>query len=145
MPVEEYKIITKLFDVENLQDIEVYKAHDGYKALEVALKMTPDEVIQTVQNSALAGRGGAWFSAGMKWSFMPKEPTVPSYLCVNADESEPGTFKDRQLLAKNPHQLLEGTLIAAYAIRASVAYIYIRGEMWEEMVQMSYLLDIIFG
>ncbi len=136
MPVEEYKIITKLFDVENLQDIEVYKAHDGYKALEAALKMTPDEVTQTVQDSALAGRGGAWFSAGMKWSFMPKEPTVPSYLCVNADESEPGTFKDRQLLAKNPHQLLEGTIIAAYAIRASVAYIYIRGEMWEEMVQM---------
>ena len=136
MAVEEYKIITKLFDVENLKDIEVYKTHGGYRALEKVLKMPPDEVIQEVQDSGLAGRGGAWFSTGMKWSFMPKEPQVPSYLCVNADESEPGTFKDRQLLEKNPHQLLEGTIIASYAIRSSAAYIYIRGEMWENLVQM---------
>ncbi len=136
MPVEEHKIITKRFGVENLQDLEVYRAHNGYRALEKALRMTPDEVVETVQDSGLAGRGGAWFPTGMKWGFMPKAPTVPSYLCVNADESEPGTFKDRQLLRWDPHQLLEGTIIAAYAIRASVAYIYIRGEMWEEMVQM---------
>ena len=118
---EEYKIITKLFDVENLQEMEVYRSHGGYQALEKALKMSPDEVIQEVQDSGLAGRGGAWFSSGMKWSFMPKEPDGPSYLCVNADESEPGTFKDRQLLEKNPHQLLEGVIIAAHAIRASAA------------------------
>ncbi|MDP6777520.1 MAG: NADH-quinone oxidoreductase subunit NuoF [Candidatus Latescibacteria bacterium] len=136
MAVEEHKIITKLLDVEGLRDIQVYKAHGGYEALEKALKTGPDEVIQEVQDSGLSGRGGAWFSTGMKWSFMPKEPAVPSYLCVNADESEPGTFKDRKLLRGNPHQLLEGTIIASYAIRASAAYIYVRGEMWEEMVQM---------
>ena len=117
MAAEEHKVITKLFGVENLEDIEVYKANGGYQAIEKALKMSPDEVIQSVQDSGLAGRGGAWFNTGMKWSFMPKEGSVPSYLCVNGDESEPGTFKDRQLLEKNPHQLLEGALIAAYAIR----------------------------
>ena len=131
---EEHKIITKFLDVENLRDIDVYKAHDGYRALEKALGRSPDEVIQEVQESGLAGRGGAWFNTGMKWSFMPKAPTAPSYLCVNADESEPGTFKDRKLLDSNPHQLLEGAIIASYAIRASVAYIYIRGEMAEEKV-----------
>jgi len=133
---EEYKVITKLFDVEGLADLDTYRAHDGYKALEKALKMTPDEVIQAVQDSGLAGRGGAWFNTGMKWSFMPKDPKVPSYLCVNCDESEPGTFKDRELMRRNPHQLLEGAVIGAYAIRASAVYIYIRGEMWEELVQM---------
>ena len=133
---EEHKIITKLFDVEGLADLDTYRAHDGYKALEKALKMTPDEVIQAVQDSGLAGRGGAWFNTGMKWSFMPKDPKVPSYLCVNCDESEPGTFKDRELMRRNPHQLLEGAVIGAYAIRASAVYIYIRGEMWEELIQM---------
>jgi len=133
---EEHRVITELFDVENLSDLEVYRGQGGYRALESALGMSPDEVIQVVQDSGLAGRGGAWFPTGMKWSFMPKEPSVPSYLCVNADESEPGTFKDRRLLEKNPHQLLEGALIAAYAIRASVVYIYIRGEMWENLLLM---------
>ena len=133
---EEFKIITNLFDVDNLQDINIYKSYDGYQALEKALQMSPDEVIETVQESGLAGRGGAWFSAGMKWGFMPKDAPVPSYLCVNADESEPGTFKDRQLLENNPHQLLEGAIIASYAIRAKAAYIYIRGEMWEELEMM---------
>ena len=141
MSVKEYKIITKLFGVENLQDLEVYRRHGGYKALEKALEMAPDDVIERVMDSGLSGRGGAWFSTGMKWGFMPKAPEAPSYLCVNADESEPGTFKDRQLLQKNPHQLLEGTIIAAYAIRASVVYIYVRGEMWEELVQMDRVID----
>ncbi|MBI2951176.1 SLBB domain-containing protein, partial [bacterium] len=130
----EHRIILKDVDVPNIQDIEVYIANGGYRAAEKALKtMTPDEVIKEVQDSGLAGRGGAWFPTGTKWSFMPKEPKVPSYLCVNADESEPGTFKDRQLIEKNPHQLVEGTIIAAYAIRARAAYIYVRGEMAEGM------------
>ena len=130
----EHRIILKDADVPNIQDIEVYIANGGYRAAEKALKtMTPDEVIKEVQDSGLAGRGGAWFPTGTKWSFMPKEPKVPSYLCVNADESEPGTFKDRQLIEKNPHQLVEGTIIAAYAIRARAAYIYVRGEMAEGM------------
>ena len=130
----EHRIILKDIDIPNIRDIETYRAHGGYRAAEKALKtMTPDEVIQEVKDSGLAGRGGAWFSTGAKWGFMPKEPGAPSYLCVNADESEPGTFKDRTLLERNPHQLLEGAIIAAYAIRARAAYIYVRGEMAEGM------------
>ena len=137
MPIKECKILTASLDVENITDIEVYKHNGGYQAIEKVFKeLSPDDVITTVQDSALAGRGGAWFNTGMKWSFMPKEPDGPSYLCVNCDESEPGTFKDRHLIAKNPHQLLEGVIISAYAIRASAAYIYVRGEMWEEMSGM---------
>lgn len=142
MPVTEHKILTKLQDVPNVADIEVYKQHGGYEALEKALKtMAPDDVITGIQESGLAGRGGAWFSTGMKWSFMPKEPDGPSYLCVNCDESEPGTFKDRHLVAHNPHQLIEGVVIACFAIRARAAYIYMRGEMWEEMVQMDAAIE----
>ena len=127
MPIKECKILTEHLDVEGISDIEVYKQHSGYQAIEKVFKgMSPDDVIATVQDSALAGRGGAWFNTGMKWSFMPKEPDGPSYLCVNCDESEPGTFKDRHLIAKNPHQLLEGVIISAYAIRASAAYIRFR-------------------
>jgi len=142
MPIKECKILTTHLDVENLGDIEVYRQHGGYRAIEKVFKeMSPDDVITTVQESALAGRGGAWFNTGMKWSFMPKEPDGPSYLCVNCDESEPGTFKDRHLIAKNPHGLLEGVIISAFAIRASAAYIYVRGEMWEEMVGMEAAID----
>ena len=137
MPIRECKILTAQLDIENISDIEVYRQHGGYQAIEKVFKgMTPDDVITTIQESALAGRGGAWFNTGMKWSFMPKEPDGPSYLCVNCDESEPGTFKDRHLIGKNPHQLLEGVIISAFAIRASAAYVYVRGEMWEEMVGM---------
>ena len=142
MPIKECKILTALQDVDGLADINVYKQHGGYEALEKALKtMSPDDVITEIQESALAGRGGAWFSTGMKWSFMPKEPDGPSYLCVNCDESEPGTFKDRQLVDRNPHQLLEGVIIACFAIRARAAYIYIRGEMWEELEQMTHVIQ----
>jgi len=141
MSLEEKKVITALFGVENLQDIDVYKSNGGYQGLEKALKVSPDDVVKTVQDSGLAGRGGAWFNTGMKWSFMPKEPQGPSYLCVNADESEPGTFKDRQLLEKNPHQLLEGAIIGSYAIRASACYIYIRGEMMAELFQMNACIE----
>ncbi|MGQ9629118.1 MAG: NADH-quinone oxidoreductase subunit NuoF [bacterium] len=126
----ETRILLGGLDIPNIQDIEVYIANGGYRALEKALRdMTPDEVIDEVKNSGLSGRGGAWFPTGVKWGFMPKEPKVPSYLCVNADESEPGTFRDRRLMEGNPHLVVEGTIISAYAIRASCAYIYIRGEM----------------
>jgi NADH-quinone oxidoreductase subunit F len=128
---EEYKIITELFGVEGLRNIDVYRAHGGYTAIEKAFGMSQDEVIDEVREASLAGRGGAWFPAGVKWGFMPKEPREPSYLCVNADESEPGTFKDRHLMEQNPHQLIEGAIIASYAMRVSVAYVYIRGEMFE--------------
>jgi len=92
--------------------------------------MSPDAVIQLVKDSGLRGRGGAGFPTGVKWSFVPKD-VFPKYVCVNADESEPGTFKDRELLEGNPHQVLEGALIAAYAIQAEAIYVYFRGEFWD--------------
>ena len=100
----------------------------GYESLRKVLKLEPAEVIDTVKKSSLRGRGGAGFSAGMKWSFVPKESPKPKYVVVNADESEPGTYKDRYTLARDPHMMLEGAAIAAYAIGAHQIYIYIRGE-----------------
>src|ERR1041384_4514776 len=105
-----------------------YVKSGGYSALKKALEMKPEDVIKTVIDSGLGGRGGAGFSAGQKWSFIPKEKKGPHYLAVNADESEPGTFKDRYLIDYDPHQLLEGIAIAAIATQCDVAYIYIRGE-----------------
>ena len=103
----------------------------GYQALKRARTMAPAAVVEEVKTAGLRGRGGAGFGTGLKWSFMPKEKTRPHYLCVNADESEPGTFKDREILRWTPHALLEGTLIAMHAIQAEVAYIYVRGEFAE--------------
>jgi NADH-quinone oxidoreductase subunit F len=106
-----------------------YEEAGGYEALRKALhSMTPAEVIEEVKASNLRGRGGAGFPTGMKWSFMPKEVTGPRYLVANADEMEPGTFKDRFLLEGNPHQLLEGMMIASYAMQVNVAYVFLRGE-----------------
>src|SRR5437870_12417173 len=93
-----------------------------------ALTIEPARIIDTVKESGLRGRGGAGFPTGLKWSFMPKEKKKPHYLCVNADESEPGTFKDREIMRWTPHALLEGAAIAAHAIQAEVVYVYIRGE-----------------
>ncbi len=105
-----------------------YVASGGYAALKKALGMKPEEIIKTVSESGLRGRGGAGFSAGQKWSFIPKEKKGPHYLAVNADESEPGTFKDRYLIDYDPHQMLEGIAIASMATQCDVAYIFIRGE-----------------
>lgn len=105
-----------------------YVATGGYVALRKALEMKPDEIIKTVTDSGLRGRGGAGFSAGQKWSFIPKEKKGPHYLAVNADESEPGTFKDRYLIDYDPHQMLEGIAIASIATQCDIAYIFIRGE-----------------
>src|SRR5438132_917989 len=101
-----------------------------------ALTIEPARILETVKESGLRGRGGAGFPTGLKWSFMPKEKKKPHYLCVNADESEPGTFKDREIMRWTPHALLEGTAIAAHAIQAEVAYIYIRGEFTEPLTIM---------
>jgi NADH-quinone oxidoreductase subunit F len=108
----------------------------GYEALEQARAMGPAAVTEAVKASGLRGRGGAGFPTGVKWSFMPKEKAKPHYLCVNADESEPGTFKDREIMRWTPHALLEGTLIAMHAIQADAAYIYIRGEFTEPLAVM---------
>ena len=106
-----------------------YQRDGGYKALSKALKMKPDEVIQLVKDSGLRGRGGAGFPTGNKWGFIPQGDNKEHYLVVNADESEPGTCKDTPLLMANPHVLIEGIIIASYAIRANHAFIYIRGEV----------------
>ncbi len=107
--------------------IDTYLADGGYEALKKALGMAPEEVIEEVKKSGLRGRGGAGFPAGVKWSFVPKD-VFPRYLVCNADESEPGTFKDRMLLEYDPHQVIEGIIIASYAIQAEKAFVYIRGE-----------------
>ncbi|HXH07870.1 MAG TPA: NADH-quinone oxidoreductase subunit L, partial [Vicinamibacterales bacterium] len=108
--------------------LEFYLRHGGYEALRKALGMTPDAIIEEVKRSGLRGRGGAGFPTGMKWQFVDRKSDKPRYLCCNADESEPGTFKDHVLMERNPHLLLEGCAIGCYAIGAKVAYIYIRGE-----------------
>src|SRR5688572_3742296 len=107
--------------------LKEYEARGGYVGLKKALTMKPEEVTTTVKDSGLKGRGGAGFSTGMKWSFVPKGPG-PKYLVVNADESEPGTFKDRDIMEIEPHTLLEGIAIGCYAIGCELAFIYIRGE-----------------
>jgi NADH-quinone oxidoreductase subunit F len=124
-------------DIPQLPKIDVYEMHDGYKAFRKALGMKPEEVTDEVKKSGLRGRGGACFPTGLKWTFMPKQTSKPKYLCVNGDEAEPGTFKDRQILEFNPHLLIEGTLIAAYAMGITTAFIYVRGEYgkWIRMLE----------
>ena len=123
------KILTKNMHVAGLQQIGVYESLGGYTGLAKALReYRPDEVTDIVKKSGLRGRGGAGFPTGMKWGFVPKDSRKPVYLCVNADESEPGTFKDRLIIEKDPHQLIEGTIISAYAIGCHLAFLYIRGE-----------------
>ena len=126
-----------LKNIPDYDKIEVYIKHGGYKALKKALKMKPEEVIDEVKKSGLRGRGGACFPTGLKWSFMPQKTDKPKYLCCNGDESEPASFKDREIFEKNPHQFIEGTLIACWAMGAKTAYVYIRGEYyrWIELLQ----------
>jgi len=123
--------------IKDLHKIDVYRTNGGYRALKKALSMKPEEVIDEVKKSNLRGRGGACFPTGLKWSFMPKQTPKAKYLCVNGDESEPGTFKDRQIFESNPHLLIEGTVIACWAMGIATAYIYIRGEYgrWVRMVE----------
>ncbi len=106
-----------------------YERHDGYKALRIALQRQPADIVTMVKESGLRGRGGAGFPTGMKWSFIPQDSPKPTYLVVNADESEPGTCKDIPLMLATPHLLVEGVIIASYAIKAKHAFIYIRGEV----------------
>jgi len=136
---DEVVVISKRFGIPNSTKIDTYLQHDGYKALQKALtQMTPDSIIDEVKKSSLRGRGGAGFPTGMKWSFVPKDSPKPKYVLCNADESEPGTSKDRPLLELDPHQLIEGMVIAGRAINSNQGYIYIRGED-------RYLLDIVDG
>ncbi|MEV4868236.1 NADH-quinone oxidoreductase subunit NuoF [Streptomyces syringium] len=121
-------VLSAFWDQPESWTLETYRRHDGYQGLRKALAMSPDEVIAYVKDSGLRGRGGAGFPTGMKWQFIPQGDGKPHYLVVNADESEPGTCKDIPLLFANPHSLIEGMLIACYAIRSEHAFIYLRGE-----------------
>jgi NADH-quinone oxidoreductase subunit F len=124
------KILTEHILVPGIETIEVFKQKGGYQAVEKALKkMTPDEVTEEVKKSGIRGRGGAGFPMGMKWSFLAKPEGVPRYLVCNADESEPGTFKDHYLMWKSPHTLIEGMIVSSYALGTNTSYIYVRGEL----------------
>ncbi len=134
----EVRVISKRFELPNSAALQTYLATEGYEALRKALQMTPERIIEEVKASALRGRGGAGFPAGMKWSFVPRQSPKPRYIVGNADEGEPGTCKDRLLMEYDPHQLIEGMLIAGLAVDAHKGYIYIRGEY-------RYLMDILDG
>ena len=125
----ETKILSRNFDVADAHTLKVAREHGAYKNLEKALNdMTPDQVIEEVKTSRLRGRGGAGFPTGVKWGFVPKDSDKPKYICVNADESEPGTFKDRYLMELDPHLVIEGSLLAAYAVGSERIWIFVRGE-----------------
>ncbi|HTS89632.1 MAG TPA: NADH-quinone oxidoreductase subunit NuoF [Gemmatimonadales bacterium] len=130
-PKEEV-VLSKHFGDAGARTFDGWVKRGGYEALRKALALSRDEVVEVVKASGLRGRGGAGFPTGLKWSFMPKEVTKPHYLVCNADESEPGTFKDREILRWTPHQLIEGCAIAAHAIGAQRIYVYVRGEFTAE-------------
>ncbi|MDM7915982.1 MAG: NADH-quinone oxidoreductase subunit NuoF [Candidatus Eisenbacteria bacterium] len=151
----EVRLLTRNFDHPASWTLDAYEGAGGYRAVRKALAMEPAAVIEEVKKSGLRGRGGAGFPTGMKWSFVPKESKLPKYLCVNADESEPGTFKDRYLLERDPHALLEGIVITCWAVGIHSAYVYIRGEFGlpyhrlqdavEEAYAKGYLGKSVFG
>ena len=124
-------VLSKYFGDPEARTLKGWEARGGYQALRKALAMSPADVVSVVKESGLRGRGGAGFPTGVKWSFMPPKADKPHFLVCNADESEPGTFKDRELIRWTPHALVEGCLVGAHAIRAEHAYIYIRGEFFE--------------
>lgn len=139
------KLLLEHDHVEGIRFYDVYRAHGGYKSVEKALKeMTPEAILEEVKKSGLRGRGGAGFPTGMKWSFLAKPPGVPRHLVCNADESEPGTFKDRYLMERIPHLLVEGMITSSIALGANHSYIYIRGEYFyvarilEQAIQEAY-------
>jgi NADH-quinone oxidoreductase subunit F len=141
------RLLTRNNDVPQSHTLSVYRALGGYQSLEKALEMTPDAIVEEVKKSNLRGRGGAGFPTGMKWSFMPKNPLdaagqpKPKYLVCNADEGEPGTFKDRLLMTRHPHMLVEGMIIAGHAIQANRGYIYIRGEFVFEINRVEQAIE----
>lgn len=127
----EYKVLTEFTHLPDQYKIDVYESHGGYKAIRKAIPaIKPQELVDQVKSSWLRGRGGAGFQTGGKWGFIPKDPTLTKYLVCNCDESEPGTFKDRLLIEKDPHQLIEGMILTSYAIGANKAFIYCRGEYY---------------
>lgn len=150
------KLLLRNIGVTGSHTLAVYQSRGGYRSWEKVVRdLKPEQLIEEVKASGLRGRGGAGFPTGMKWSFVPKDSPKPKYLVCNADESEPGTFKDRLLIEQDPHAIIEGTLIAAYAIQSHTAFIYIRGELVagakileravEEACRAGYIGKNIFG
>ncbi|MGD9949843.1 MAG: NADH-quinone oxidoreductase subunit NuoF [Desulfobulbus sp.] len=135
------KVLSTRFDIPDAHKIEVAKENGAYSTLEKVFSMQPEEVIELVKASGLRGRGGAGFPTGLKWSFLPKNIDKPVYLAVNSDESEPATFKDRYILVKDPHLLIEGIIICCYAIKSHAAYIYIRGEYTTQVKALQAAID----
>ncbi|MCC7138586.1 MAG: NADH-quinone oxidoreductase subunit NuoF [Planctomycetes bacterium] len=135
------KVLSRSFDVKDGHTLAVARERGAYQALEKALKMTPAQLVDEVKKSRLRGRGGAGFPTGMKWSFVAKNTGKPTYLVLNADESEPGTFKDRYLMERDPHLVLEGCLITAWAIGASTIFVYIRGEYPRSIARMEKAME----
>ncbi len=127
MPVT--PVLTRRWNTANVHTLEAYEQADGYQALRQAFDLAPDDIIKIVKDSGLRGRGGAGFPTGMKWGFIPQGDGKPHYLVINADEGEPGTCKDAPLMMIDPHSLVEGIIIASYAVRATNAYVYVRGEL----------------
>ena len=138
--IEVEKIVTRNWGTEGSHTLEGYRKNGGYQALKKALQMTPAQVLDEVKKSNLRGRGGAGFATGVKWGFVPKDAKEVHLVC-NADESEPGTCKDRLLVYWDPHLLIEGMIIAAHALKAVHNYIYIRGEMMKEYVVLQKAVD----
>src|SRR6202051_5366615 len=122
------KLLLDKANIAGIRFYESYRKNGGYTAVEKALKMQPNDIVEEVKKSGLRGRGGAGFPTGMKWSFLAKPEGLARYLVCNADESEPGTFKDRYLMEFIPHLLIEGLIVSSYALGSHVTYIYIRGE-----------------
>ncbi|WP_028584900.1 NADH-quinone oxidoreductase subunit NuoF [Desulfogranum mediterraneum] len=137
----EVKLLSARFDIEDGHKIEVAKKNGAYATLDKLFAMEPGEVIEEVKASGLRGRGGAGFPTGLKWSFLPKGLDKPVYLAVNSDESEPATFKDRYILVKDPHMLIEGIIICCYAINSHDTYIYIRGEYVSQAKALQAAID----
>ncbi len=141
----EVRVLTRRFGLPNSQSIDTYIANEGYQALEKATAMSQEEIINEVKASGLRGRGGAGFPTGMKWGFVPRNSPKPKYIVVNADESEPGTCKDRLLIEYDPHQLIEGIMIAGLAVGAQQGYVYIRGEFRYLIGVMDKAIDEAYG
>lgn len=135
------QVLSARFDIPDANSIEVAKKHGAYATLDKVFAMQPEEIIEIVKASGLRGRGGAGFPAGLKWSFLPKNIDKPVYLAVNSDESEPATFKDRYILVRDPHSLIEGIIICCYAIKSHAAYIYIRGEYTTQVKVLQAAID----
>lgn len=149
------KVLIDKVNIEGIRFYDAYRRNGGYASVEKAFKMQPADVVEEVKKSGLRGRGGAGFPTGMKWSFIAKPEGVPRHLVCNADESEPGTFKDRYLMEFIPHLLIEGLIVSSYALGSNLTYIYIRGEYaWivdileqaiEEAKQNGFLGEKYFG